>query len=364
MEGIEGRIKQANGRLKSAKVGITIETRGGRLVLRGTLPPRLGSSIQVPHQQRLTLGYHANPAGLKLAEFEARKIGALLDCGEFDWSMYVKLNGENDIQTVGNWVAKYERDYFTRKRRTPQTETTWNDDYMKVFSELPSEKLLTVQLLIEAIEAKTPDTRTRRRFVDVCTRFAKFAGIEANFQGLKGTYSSDSVVRDVPCDRQIVECLKQIPNRSWRWAYGMMATYGLRNHELFHLDCSKLPLLVVKDGTKTGYHRVHPFYPEWVEQWELANVQVPNCTGKNNSDLGNRVTHALKRYAIPFHPYDLRHAWAVRTIAFRVPTTLAARMMGHSVDVHERIYQQWITEDFETQVIQKLLTGDRPSAPL
>jgi integrase len=138
---------------------------------------------------------------------------------------------------------------------------------------------------------------------------------------------------------------------------------GLRNHEIFHLDCSKLPLLIVKDGTKTGYHRVHPFYPEWFDAWNLADVQVPSCTGKNNSALGNRVTHALKRYELPFQPYDLRHAWAVRTIAFKVPTTLAARMMGHSVDVHEKIYQQWITEDFEAQVIQRLMEGDRPLAP-
>jgi hypothetical protein len=221
----DGRLAQANGRLKIAKVGVAIEVKGGRLLLRATLPPKPTSSNASYYQQRLYLGYHANPTGLKLAEQEARKIGALLDCGEFSWSPYI--TSQNQSGTVKDWIARYEADYFIRRRRTPQSETTWRDDYQKVFSELPPDELLTVTLLTKAIGAKTPDTRTRRRFVDVCTRLAKFAGLDANFAALKGTYSSDSVVRSVPSDRQIAESAKQIPNRSWRWAYGMMATYGL-----------------------------------------------------------------------------------------------------------------------------------------
>lgn len=358
---IEGRINQANGRLKAAKVGVSIEPNGGRLRLRATSPPKPGHAATKPHQQRISLGFHANPAGLKLAEAEARKIGALLDCGEFDWSPYIS----NHVapQTVGDWVAKYEVNYFNRRARNPKSETTWKHDYAQVFGELPSDELLTCELLLTAISTKAPDTRQRKRIVEAYTRLAEFAGIEANFAGLKGHYSSSSVVRSVPEDRVIAQWREHIPNSAWQWAYGMMATYGLRNHELFHLDCSKLPLLIVKDGSKTGYHRVHSFYPEWFEAWDLANVNLPNCTGKNNEALGNRVTHAFKRYEIPFHPYDLRHAWAVRTIGFKLPTTLAARMMGHSVEVHERIYQQWITEEFESQVIQKLMEGDRPSPP-
>jgi len=75
---IEGKLSQANGRLRAANVGVTIRQKGNHLYLRATLPPRPGSDRVQPFQQRIALGYHANPAGLKLAE-EARKIGALLD---------------------------------------------------------------------------------------------------------------------------------------------------------------------------------------------------------------------------------------------------------------------------------------------
>ncbi len=75
----EGRLKQANSRLRLGRCGVSIEVAGKRLCLRGTLPPRPGSSKAGPYQQRLFLGHHANPAGLKLAEQEAKRVGLLLD---------------------------------------------------------------------------------------------------------------------------------------------------------------------------------------------------------------------------------------------------------------------------------------------
>ena len=83
---IEGRLAQANGRLKASNVGVSIETRGNRLHLRATFPPKPDSDKEKSSQQRLMLGFHANPAGLKLAEQEARKVGALLDCRQFSWN--------------------------------------------------------------------------------------------------------------------------------------------------------------------------------------------------------------------------------------------------------------------------------------
>jgi integrase len=358
---MEGRISQTNGRLRTARVGVTVVTRGNRLYLRATFPPKPGTSSTQPSQQRLALGYHANPAGLKLAESEARKIGALLDCGEFQWEPYLK----NYVQanTVADWWDKFEADYFNRRERNPKSETTWRKDYQQVFSALPPDEPLSVQLLVTAITATKPDTKTRQRFTMVCTSLARFAGLEADFKGLRGNYSSKSVSpRNIPEDRVIAEWREKIPNPLWRRAYGLIATYRLRPHEVFHLDFSKMPVLVVLDDTKTGYHRIYPFYPEWVEQWGLVG-ELPAVTGKDNSALGNRVSSAFNRYKIPFVPYDLRHAWAVRNIAFHMPTTLSARMMAHSVEVHEKVYQRWITEDFEAQVVERLMKGDRPLPP-
>lgn len=361
---IDGRISQANGRLKAAGVKAVIQRMGGKLYLRATLPPRPGSGHQVAFQQRIALGFNANPHGVKLAESEARLLDALVQTGEFDWSRYAK----NDVQkplTVADWVEKFERDYFTRRDRNPQSETTWRHDYQKVFGTLPSDQALTLELLTEAIAKTAPDTRTRKRFVDVLSRLAQFAGIDADFKPLKGKYSPKRVApRDLPSDELIIQQRDRIPNPLWQRVYGLIAVYGLRPHEVFKSSFEQFPVLTVGDDTKTGYRRVWPFYPEWAEQWQLLG-ELPQVTGKNNTDIGNRVTHAFKRYKVGFVPYDLRHCWAVRTIRFGLPDTLAARQMGHSVQVHTDIYHVWITADEQERMYRLLLQrGDRPLPPM
>jgi hypothetical protein len=162
---IEGRLAQANGRLKASNVGVSIEVKGNRLYLRSTFPPKPDSDREKSSQQRLTLGYHANPAGLKLAEQESRKIGALLDCHEFSWEPYLKSSAIEPL-TIADWVEKFESDYVTRRKRSPKSETTWKTDYSQVLSHLPPDEAITLQLLTSTIHRTEADSRTRQRFVD------------------------------------------------------------------------------------------------------------------------------------------------------------------------------------------------------
>ncbi|MGV0028680.1 hypothetical protein [Phormidesmis priestleyi] len=169
----------------------------------------------------------------------------------------------------------------------------------------------------------------------------------------------------MPSDAAIVQQFQTIPSASWRWVYGIMATYGLRNHEIFHLDFSRMPILVILDTTKTGARRVYPLYPEWVDDWQLAAPNLPLCTGKTNRDLGNRVTKAFSRYRVLFTPYDLRHCWAVRSLEFGMPVELAAQQMGHGLQVHTRIYHAWITDEVYQRAYDLMMSRpDRPKPPL
>jgi integrase len=301
---------------------------------------------------------------LKLAEWEAKRVGLSLDAGSFDWGLYVKTSSLNNIQTVASWITAFEADYFTRRQRNSKSETTWRSDYLKAFAKLPQQEPLTVELLKRTIEATDADSRTRKRFCDCLGRLATFAGLEADFRPLRGHYSTSTVeVRQVPPDAVIAAWWAKIPNLAWRNAYGLLATYGLRNHELFYLDFSKMPVLLVLDGSKTNFHRVYPLYPEWVEQFALSD-HLPPCTGPTNSALGHRVTVAFRRYGVPFNPYDLRHAWAVRSLEFGLPVELAAQQMGHSVDVHCRTYHRWISEEVHDRAYRVMMARkDRPKPP-
>jgi integrase len=167
----------------------------------------------------------------------------------------------------------------------------------------------------------------------------------------------------LPDDEAILAAWQQIPNPAWKFVYGMMATFGLRNHEVFFCNYAGLKrgdkMIEVLPTTKTGSHQVWAFYPEWIDQFELRHIQLPEVeTDLNKTTLqriGQRVTAQFRRYGIEFSPYDLRHAWAVRTIHFGLPDTVAAKMMGHSVAVHTRTYHKWITERDHQQAVDAAL---------
>ena len=148
-----------------------------------------------------------------------------------------------------------------------------------------------------------------------------------------------------------------------------MATYGLRNHEVFFSDLSALcrggdRVIRVLPTTKTGEHQVWPFNPDWVERFDLLRLGTePDALPVISTDLrtttlqqvGRRVTEQFRRYELPLTPYDLRHAWAVRTIHIGLPDTVSARMMGHSVAIHTRTYHHWITRRDQQQAVDAAL---------
>lgn len=359
MSDLSGRISQANGRLRSAKVGITIEQRGDRLLLRGTFPPRPGSKKDGPHQQRISLRVKATPAGLKQAESEARKISALLDCKEFSWEPYLKEPAE----TIGQWVSQFEGEYFARRDRTPKTWKTWSGDYEQVFKRLPQDAAITADALRETILTTAPNTKSRKRYCLALGALARFAGVDFDAKAYRGDYSAQKVQpRDLPSDEAIVQAWQAIPAPEWRWVFGMIATYGLRPGEIFQLDIEAYTgtILAVTDG-KTGRRLVWPLYPEWVRQFDLTAIQCPQVSGY---ELSNRVGQYFRRRGLP-RAYDLRHRWAVRALEFKLDVCLAAQQMGHSVRVHTEIYHHWITADTHQRAWEAAMNREnRPLPPV
>jgi hypothetical protein len=179
------RIAQANGRLKNGGVWVRIEAKGGRLYLRATLPPRLGSQKNGSYQQRIALGYGINPNNLSNAEKEARLVGSLLDRGEFSWERYVDTETP---EIVEQWVER-----FTQSHQSKVSKTTWRTEYQQVFKRLPLDQPLTTEVLLRAIEATEPDSRQRKRFFTTLSSLSKFAGLELDVSCLEGVYSPKAV---------------------------------------------------------------------------------------------------------------------------------------------------------------------------
>lgn len=343
------RLAQANGRLKRDRVRCSIVAIRGLLSLQATLPPLPHDPCTDFKQRKIALAVPLTAEGVSYAERRARDLGRSLRDGSFDWADWrPKLRRSVPGDTCGEWADRFEQDYWQRRPKNPKSLTTWRYDYQKVFSRLPATEPLTAEILKAIVLQTEPDSRTRQRTVRILLALAKFADLDVDLKPFQGGYSiHHAAPRDLPTDREIEAAYGSIRNPAWAWVFGAIAAYGLRPHEVFHLKFAHPPRLDILDG-KTDSRIAFPLKPEWFDRWELGDMQLPKCSGRNNTDLGNRVTHAFKRYGVPFPPYYLRHAWAVRAIG-QLDVSLAAQQMGHSLEVHARVYQHWISAEVHRQ---------------
>ncbi|MGC1307160.1 MAG: site-specific integrase [Phormidesmis sp.] len=375
---IDPQLAAVNERLKAAKLGLKVERRGEKLNLRGTFPPRPGSPKLKAYQQRVPLGLPANKTGLKQIEKTAKVIAAQLIENTFDWQDF--LGPVAGLKRVGAdlsaQIAAFEAYFFKLREdseRLASVRTTWEKAYVPYLRKLQSIAQQHPTLsLPEAIYATVQSTRANSRSRQVCCTaldaIATFLNtpLPTPLKAFWGNYgNSKTQMRTLPTDEEILSAYNRIPNPAWKFVYGIMATYGLRNHEVFFSDYAMLAsgdpeaAIEVMASTKTGQHDVWPFYPEWIDAFNLRKVNLP----KLNTDLskttlqlvGQQVSLQFKRYEIPFAPYDLRHAWAIRTVHVGLPDTVSARMMGHSVAVHNRTYHRWITRRDQRAAVKAAL---------
>ena len=349
-------VDSINDALARAGMPITLETTKarGNLSLRGTFPPKPGSSKKRWHQQRIPLGTRSTPEGLEFANAEAFRIGAELLRHEFQWPIEDVATDPAEF-TAGYWINKFKLQWLETEAGEPEIlDKRWRENYWyPCFKHLnPVRKITTVYLESVAAKQWKPNSRAKQKGVQLLARLAAMAGVEFDATKFKSGYNPNKIRRDIPSDDQIEMAIDSIQNRRWQWLAGMMAAYGLRNHEAFlcSLECRVIgdrPVLVaiVPEGTKTGSRLALPLPEEWVERWHLGDVQRPKVTAQINKDYGDRVSTQFQRMKVPFTAYSLRHAWTIRAaLQANLPTSVAARLAGHDPGTNLKIYQKHIDQ--------------------
>jgi integrase len=254
-------------------------------------------------------------------------------------------------------LTAHEIAYFaTPKRRS--TMATYNTDYRNMWRKIPRDQPFTPELLRATLEAIPDDTATRRRAANAFQKLATFAGFDIDLWALSGHYSSKRPKeRILPTDEAIAKFYGTIENDYWRWVYGAISVYGLRPHEAFFLRINADGTANVLKG-KTGSRKVWPYLPEWFYEFNISVKRLPQIKiiDRPFELIGRATLKYLRTYAgCPFKIYDLRHAWAVRVMDLGLKNTLAAKQMGHSVKVHEEIYQRWISDREHEAAFKEIL---------
>ncbi|KGF85282.1 site-specific integrase [Prochlorococcus marinus] len=360
---------------------LRIEKRGEKLNIRGLLPSK--KDKRNFKDQRISLGLKADILGLEEAKKKLQLINLQLELNQFDWINWISSSNQKEIKNdfeFPNKLNQFEEFFFKESKNvylSSTRKTTWRSSYKPYLKRIlsiyraQSNKDL-VKIFEKTLESYKESSRSRKQCATSLSVLAKFLDVKLPEDwklNSRGYGLNKAGFRDLPKDELIEKIWETIPNKSWRFVFGLMATYGLRNHEVFFCDLSSLTnfgdkIIRVLPTTKTGEHQVWPFHPEWVEKFELSKLgENPELLPNINRDLkvttlqniGKKITDQFKRYSLQIKPYDLRHAWAVRTIFYDLPDTVAARMMGHSVSLHTQTYHHWITKRDQQQAVNNAL---------
>ncbi|MBD2653106.1 site-specific integrase [Synechocystis sp. FACHB-383] len=339
-------IAKANARLDRVK----IRQKNNRLYLRATLPAKDGGERW--KQTDVATGCPASEKGYKAALAKAQKMESDLIFERFNWDDWLGEKEQRlvvplrkNIETI---IKGFADRHWEINPRTAAKEKYFYNDYGIAFNQLPLDEPLTVAVLRTALVQSEPGTRARQRNHHAYTCLAKFAGLELpeDWPKLKGNYKPGE--RRIPSDQEILEVWDRLPPGKWRWAYGMMAAYGIRNHELARLDLDQFPIISVREDSKTGRRLVYPLHKDWPDRLGLEVFNPPKLDSDVNPVNGHRVNQAFTRNKIPFTPYGLRHAYAIRAARLGISPAIVAKWMGHSLSVHYKTYQRWLDQcDFD-----------------
>jgi integrase len=355
-------IAAANARLNGVPISLGLSGTKAVIYVRGVMPPQPWEQDQRARQRKVSLGRRAlEEADVKLAEQVARSISLDLNRGQFDWLKFEQVvdprpSGAN---TIGDWAAQFERE-----RRSGMAAHTWHCNYELLMESLPLGQELTEVALIEWVLDRNPTANTMRaKYVTIGLALCELAEIPCNrLRKLRRDAPNKPLnPRKLPTDKQIEAMHRQISEErpGWAWVYGMLATYGLRPHEIFRLEFDQWPDVIVGENSKTGERTVPPIHPKWVELFGLdGRSRIPELLEwspeQSNTRLGRKVGGGFKGHGFG-DPYDLRHCYARRCLTKGMTSDIACRLMGHSRDVHEQKYRAWITSSVYLDAAKRVI---------
>lgn len=354
--------------IRSAK----IEVRGGMISIRGSFPVRRTSETKVVKQQRISTGFLACPENMErvmriinerivghyfrhLEEIADTFHNEFLEVGTLEpESMIAKLEellrmeGHADSTSIQH--MRYAKDYvdFVGVPSVSSKITFWStvDDWIvsrDKNTRSAQGRLTTAKKIAEANHLDDEDLRE---------------AIATKLHYIEPSQRTETLSQYLELD-VIVGNHKKIPNLGWRNVYALMATYGIRNCEVFHADLTEIhdlnisePKIYIPD-VKTAAREIRCINPDLLNALVIdrSNLKLPKVdTRKSPQKLGQRVTAQFIRYGVEHNPYSLRHTWCVNLSMTGLPVVIAAKMAGHAPKTFFRDYHQTFRGEVEERL--------------
>ena len=325
----------------------------GRLYLLARVPRRDGRPGLA--QQRIALRLDDTPVNRRVAAKQLQTLERQLEAGTFEWAYW------ND-ETAGSlaWRDAIARLHRARVVLGRTSETTWEINYLGRLRQVPPGSTCDTASIEAALLRYDRASCSYKELYYLLKHLARLVAVPFPEVPLP-TYAQAELVA-VPTDAEIVEWVETAGPAAWY--FGMMATYGLRPHEVEGAVLVERDYCQVQEGTKTGFRTVVPVPREWVERFTLHDRRLrPTLQGAAHDRpdmVAKWLSKELKRLGLPWRPYALRHAFAARLWregGSRLDIYTAARLMGHTPTQHAKTYRAHIQPHQVAEAAERALLG-------
>lgn len=321
----------------------------GRLYLLARVPRRDGQPGLL--QTRIALRMDDTPVNRRTAAKQLQTLEKQIAVGSFDWGYW------SDHQTDGiTWREAIKRLYRARVVLGRTGESTWEINYMGRLRQINPNGTVTSTSIEAALNRYERSTCSYKELFYLLRQVAKLSGVPFPEVPLP-TYSQAQLVA-VPTDDEIIKWVENAGAASWY--FGMMATYGLRPHEIESSQLIERDYLQVSEATKTGFRTVVPLPREWIERFNLRDRRLRAGSDNRSDAVAKWLSKQMRQLSLPWRSYALRHAYAGRLWrdgGNRLDVFTAARLMGHTPQQHARTYRAHIQPFQVAEAAERALTG-------
>lgn len=327
----------------------SVTAQRGRLYLLARVPRRDGQpGLQ---QTRIALRMDDTPVNRRSAAKQLETLSKQLATGTFEWSYW------SDEQDSGmTWREAIKRLHRARVVLGRTSESTWEVNYMGRLRQIPQGAIVTSDSIAAALGRYDRASCSYKELFYLLRQIARLAAVPFPEVPLP-TYTHAELVT-VPTDQEIIDWVEGAGPAAWY--FGMMATYGLRPHEVEGAQLIDRDYCQVAEATKTGFRTVIPVPREWVERFNLHDRRLRPGSCDRPDAVSKWLSKEMRKLRLPWRPYALRHAYAGRLWregGSRLDVFTAARLMGHTPTQHARTYRAHIQPHHVAEAAELALRG-------
>ncbi len=325
-------------------------------------------------QRRVKLDVAANPGQLVTAESRVIELVSMTATAgilptPLPWEkpeLAPTTENQSKPATVAAAVALLEVDFWKGKDRSNSAALrTWQRLEAET-RRLPPAATINTDLLVAVAETTKSNSRTRLEACKVFKRLGVIAGLEGleRLDEIRTPYEPKE--RELPIEADLIELMNELPpENKWSWPTWALIIYGCRPAEVFSLkpkgDGTAEVLTIKRKGMLPKRRTALALPLDERTAPEDNRIWLVKRPEEYDSLEAKRLTGAWGKWLVArssgIQLYDLRHCWAIRSIRRNLNASLAAKTMGHSLDVHHRTYHRWLEQQDVAAVAATLQRG-------